>query len=604
MATAMAPGCRGYTSDLHARIVVSGFQKLWQGQIMCDTKLIAQGDVYHVHRSFLASCSDYFYLMFTEDFQESRQSEVELKGVTSRGLKALLEYAYTGHMVISSDNLQDVMEAAAHLQFNEVLRFCAKYLKDELTIDNCLHFLKMAELYDLMDCKQETKTFILQNFVPVAQNEDFKDLSLDMLCDFLADDHLHAQTELEVFQVAVKWITKHPDRQTVAKSVLELIRYGLIRPDQMDIVYSTTRQLNDMCGDILQTAFSYHMNLFKQPVMDTMIADMRAYQESLLVVGGGYEENVLCDNLICAKLTDSGVNSSFRELGAVRDRRYFAAAAVVNSFLYIVGGQTAMAGDGSHATNTVFRYNPRDDKWLQLTSMKTPRTHFALAALKDCLIAVGGKNNRLTISSVERYDFAANEWTTASNLAHSLFSHAGCSHEGKVYVSGGCPGEDFTDEFRSYDPKIDGWIMRCPMNQSRGYHVMVSYINNIFVCAGNTNADNRRDVLTTECYNTEIDQWTIVAPMPQGQSEAPVVRYGSKIFILGGYSWDINNFQDIIQTYDMEKDDWSVEERRLHDRMTGVVACNIKLPLRMISQSPPSNWMGGSGHGPGGDREV
>ena len=48
------------------------------------------------YRCFLASCSEYFYTMFSEDFRESQQNEVELHGITAAGLKALLEFAYTG----------------------------------------------------------------------------------------------------------------------------------------------------------------------------------------------------------------------------------------------------------------------------------------------------------------------------------------------------------------------------------------------------------------------------------------------------------------------------------------------------------------------------
>lgn len=52
--------------------------------------------------------------------------QVELKGVTAIGLRALLEYAYTGTIVINDGNLQDVLEAADHLQFVEILTFCSR----------------------------------------------------------------------------------------------------------------------------------------------------------------------------------------------------------------------------------------------------------------------------------------------------------------------------------------------------------------------------------------------------------------------------------------------------------------------------------------------
>ena len=43
-----------------------------------------------------------------------------MEGVSAAGLQTLLQYAYTGQVGISQSNLQNVLEAAAHLQFHEV----------------------------------------------------------------------------------------------------------------------------------------------------------------------------------------------------------------------------------------------------------------------------------------------------------------------------------------------------------------------------------------------------------------------------------------------------------------------------------------------------
>lgn len=57
------------------------------------------------YRCYLAACSQYFYSMFTKDFVEKMQAQVELKGVSASGLRALLDYAYTGSIVINNANL-------------------------------------------------------------------------------------------------------------------------------------------------------------------------------------------------------------------------------------------------------------------------------------------------------------------------------------------------------------------------------------------------------------------------------------------------------------------------------------------------------------------
>ena len=67
---------RSYESNQHGVTVVKGFQRLWQETLMCDTQLVVQGQSFNVHRAYLAACSQYFYSMFTKDFQEKSQNQV------------------------------------------------------------------------------------------------------------------------------------------------------------------------------------------------------------------------------------------------------------------------------------------------------------------------------------------------------------------------------------------------------------------------------------------------------------------------------------------------------------------------------------------------
>ncbi|ESN98498.1 hypothetical protein HELRODRAFT_84578 [Helobdella robusta] len=561
---------RSYNSASHGCSVVEGFQRLWQDSSMCDTQLIVQGQTFHVHRCYLAACSQYFYSMFTKDFAEKMQAQVELKAVSALGLRALLEYSYTGSIVINDANLQDVLEAADHLQFNEVLTFCARHLRDELTVDNCLHFLRLAETYGLQECKRDTKAFILDNFVPVSKNEDFKQITAELLCELLADDRLRAPSEMDVFKVVCLWLEGPGMALSLYFQVLSLIRYGLMSAEQVESIYSHPVLRGDACRDVLQAGLSYHMKLFSQPVTSAPhVCKMRAYKDCLVVMGAGYLDNTLCTNMMAAPIK-GGQLGPFVSLAPTKDRRYFAAVAVVNDFVYVVGGQTAMAGDGSHATNNAFRYNPRDGKWLQISSMSVPRTHFSLIALPNCLVAVGGKHNRVALNTAEKYDFANNEWTPIPSLQHTLFSHAGCAHGSKVYISGGCPGEDFTDDVWCFDLERPSWQQRSSLNQSRGYHVMVSHASKLYVCAGNTNAGDRHDVTMTECYDIEVDDWTILSSSAQGQSEAPAVKCDGKVFILGGYSWDAHSFQENAQSYNIETDSWELLKNKLPEPMTGL----------------------------------
>ena len=94
----------------------------------------------------------------------------------------------------------------------------------------------MAELFELTQCKQDTKEFILENFVPVAESEDFVEISKELLCELLASNDLRASSELDVFTVALKWLGASPEKAEHARSVLSLVRYGLMNAEQVYII--------------------------------------------------------------------------------------------------------------------------------------------------------------------------------------------------------------------------------------------------------------------------------------------------------------------------------------------------------------------------------
>lgn len=59
------------------------------------------------HKMVLASCSPYFYAMFSgSDFEESRQDKVTVQGIDVRALQLIVEYVYTSCVEITEENVQ------------------------------------------------------------------------------------------------------------------------------------------------------------------------------------------------------------------------------------------------------------------------------------------------------------------------------------------------------------------------------------------------------------------------------------------------------------------------------------------------------------------
>ncbi len=82
--------------------------------------------------------------------------------------------------------------------------------------------------------------------------------------------------------------------------------------------------------------------------------------------------------------------------------------------LYVAGGMTSTRT----RLASVEAYDPREGKWSLIAAMGVPRSSAEVAALADCLFAVGGNAGDDWIhNSVEMYIPAAGRWLQRASIA-------------------------------------------------------------------------------------------------------------------------------------------------------------------------------------------
>lgn len=131
--------------------------------LLCDVVLVAEGIEIPAHKMVLASCSPYFYAMFT-GFEESRQDRITLQGVDPRALQLLIEYVYRAVVEVTEDNVQILLTAANLLQLTDVRDACCDYLQTQLDPSNCLGIRDFADIHGCIDLLNYAETYIEQHF--------------------------------------------------------------------------------------------------------------------------------------------------------------------------------------------------------------------------------------------------------------------------------------------------------------------------------------------------------------------------------------------------------------------------------------------------------
>ncbi|KAE8738169.1 hypothetical protein FOCC_FOCC016367 [Frankliniella occidentalis] len=86
------------------------------------------------------------FRVFADDMVEKMRPEVTLHDVDGVALRQLIEYSYTGEILITEDNVQVLLPASSLLQMEPVREACCRFLLRQLHPSNCLGIRSFAVL--------------------------------------------------------------------------------------------------------------------------------------------------------------------------------------------------------------------------------------------------------------------------------------------------------------------------------------------------------------------------------------------------------------------------------------------------------------------------
>ena len=543
-----------------------------------------------MHKVILVSCSDYFRSMFTSGMKECNQKEIELKGVTSKGLEKVLEVLYTSTTTLEGDDIFDVIAAATHLQVTPVIEFCERNFLSGMNTSNFYDFINTAKLYSMNNALRQIDNFIAQNLLQIASEGTLHLLTYEQMQNCLKCNSLKLR-EIDIFQVAWEWLKQDPTLEQYAVPLVSSIRFPLINPaDLVGRVQSIEAMMTrPELREMVLSALNYHVVPHSQPVKNSINTQMRCFVERLVSVGGRqihphpglhdevyvFEEKITANSLLNRK-----------ELTSLPNALSHMQVVVFNNFLYVLGGCTTQCAHGESAVNSVLRYDPRFNLWYQVAPMINKRAYFFAGVLTNKIYAIGGKFKEGSLATGERYDPETNKWDSIPSMPSAYHAHAGAVYGGHIYISGGYSNNHFTPDLQRYDPTTHQWEDMTPMLSPRGWHVMCVVQDKLLVFGGCTLNANQQalPVLQSECYDPATDQWCIISPLSISHKEASCVVYQDHVYVLGGYNVQTKTGQKMVSRYDPLTGTWETVGA-LPQSKTGVGYCVLKLPAYSIDIS-------------------
>ncbi|XP_036398572.1 kelch-like protein 29 [Megalops cyprinoides] len=478
-----------FTDPWHPKEMLKELNQQRRAKEFTDLKIIVEGKEFEVHQNVLASCSLYFKDLVKRSSGERRAGEklqLSMTNIRADVLELLLEFVYTGSLIIDSANAKTLLEAANKFQFNTFCKVCVSFLEKQLTASNCLGVLAMAEAMQCTELHSMAKAFALQNFPEVASQDEILSISKDDFISYLSNDSLNTKAEELVYETVIKWIKKDPVcRGQHVSELLAVVRLPFIHPSYLLNVVDNEELIksSEACRDLVNEAKRYHMLPHARQEMQTPRTRPRlsAGVAEVIVLVGGRQVIGMNQRSLTAVTCFNPQNHKWYPLASLPfyDREFFSVVSAGDN-IYLSGGM-----ESGVMLSDVWCYMSLLDNWNLVSRMTVPRCRHNSVVYDGKLYAIAGLGMAGSLDHVERYDTITNQWETVSPLPKPVHSAAATVCGGKIYVFGGVnEAGRSAGVLQSFEPQSNTWsFIESPMIDNK-YAPAVTLNGLIFILGG------------------------------------------------------------------------------------------------------------------------
>ena len=341
--------------------------------------------------------------MFSSNMRESRENVVPIQGIKATGMQLILDFIYTGKVLITSNNVQPLLEAADLLQIHPVREACANFLDKQLDVTNCFGIYTFAERHSCLVLSNKAWNLALANFTEVCKHNEILELPGDLLERYISSNDLVVEAEEEVYKIIMQWVNvdlahREPDMQQMMSH---------IRPHLMSHKYlKETSVSNELLRNVGAPEEFISRTSGKYKFTGTILRRRPTKTRSrrlVVVVGGVGPANTKLKDLKCYDpcnhkwSTLTQLPNSVESVGSVA----------------VVGNNICVTGlDGK-----VWLYWTGEESWIEMATMgKRARQRHACASLKDFVYLVGGYDGASRLAAVDCFNPASGEWAEVRTL--------------------------------------------------------------------------------------------------------------------------------------------------------------------------------------------
>ncbi|KAK6963049.1 kelch-like protein 28 [Biomphalaria glabrata] len=191
--------------------IVTGLSTFLKCEELQDFVVTLGTTKFGCHRFLLAACSGFFRALFRSGMKETESKCVTVEDISSETFELILETLYTGHGVLTNDNVIDIWRAAHQLQITFLMTECEEFIIRSLSLENYFDYYQTGKLLSSQPVTKAAWWFMLKNFNSFVKTDAFLELSISELLNLVRSQKLVVDSENDVMMAILKWTDYRPN---------------------------------------------------------------------------------------------------------------------------------------------------------------------------------------------------------------------------------------------------------------------------------------------------------------------------------------------------------------------------------------------------------
>ena len=496
---------------------------------------------FNAHRVVLCAGSPFFYSALNNDMKESKERLIRLEDMSKVAIEELLDYLYTGHVDVTQHNAFDLLKIADFLVIPSLKEVSSHFIIQSLSSSNCFMAYYLAVNYRCFELQEKARDFIYANFTRVVEHEDFLNLTINEVEEWISSDEIRVRGEEDVFEAIVKWVEQKGSGER--EKFFELFRH-------VRLIYLSR---NYVLNDILPHPLITNEKACTAFVLDTIKHVSCGSEECFFAQAPRNCLKTAEDCLVVSGVTKTlcyvAHEDKWYQMADKTKSRYLYSASAYHGKLYI--------NHGTGVDYAIERFDPAVNSWAPLTSYSGEMSHFfaAVVYFQGFLYVIGGKQNGEVANCVHKYSPDTNLWQEVAAMNVSRFSPSAVADEDTIYAIGGQKNDQILDVVERFDPKMNSWCRVASMLEKKLLPCVAILNARVFLFGGYTSIHPPHVCSNIEMYDPTSNMWTAIQGISAPTRFFGVTSFKGSVYVIGRQTQESHGSL-FLQIYDVEKNEW------------------------------------------------